>query len=56
MSRPFIELSALVADPFGTLARARHQHWLADTDGGAVAAPRSCTTTTPRRKRSSPPR
>ena len=38
MSRPFIELPALVADPFGTLARARHQHWLADTDGGAVAA------------------
>jgi cytochrome P450 len=38
MARPHIDLPALVADPFGTLAAARRQHWLADADGGAVAA------------------
>ncbi|MFN8643919.1 MAG: hypothetical protein U0802_20535 [Candidatus Binatia bacterium] len=38
MSRPLIELPALVADPFKERsAKARRQHWLADT-GGAVAA------------------
>lgn len=39
MARPHIELPALVADPFGTLAAARQQHWLAtaDEEGGAVA-------------------
>lgn len=39
MTRPHLELPALVADPFGTLAAARRQGWLADADeeGGAVA-------------------
>ena len=36
MSRPRIEMPDLVADPFGTLAGARRQGWLADTDGAVV--------------------
>jgi cytochrome P450 len=38
MARPRIELPALVADPLGTLAQARRLGWLADAEGGAVAA------------------
>ena len=36
MSRPRIEMSDLVADPFATLATARRQGWLADADGAVV--------------------
>jgi len=38
MSRPHIEIANLVADPLGTLNRAREEGWLADSDGGVVAA------------------
>lgn len=37
MSRPHLETSHLVADPFGALAEVRRQGWLADGDGGVVA-------------------
>ena len=38
MSRPHIEISNLVADPLGTLNRGAEEGWLADSDGGVVAA------------------
>lgn len=36
MARPRIELTGVLADPLGAFARARHEGWLADADGGAV--------------------
>lgn len=38
MARPQIDLGTLVADPFPTLAQARHAGWLADVGPGAVLA------------------
>ena len=40
MSRPRIEMSDLVADPFGTRASARRQGWLADADGAVAVVTR----------------
>jgi cytochrome P450 len=37
MSRPRLDLGALVSDPFGTLERGRAAGWVADTDTGALS-------------------
>lgn len=37
MSRPRLELGAMVTDPFGTLKAGRAAGWIADTDDGAVS-------------------
>jgi cytochrome P450 len=37
MTRPRVDLGAMVADPFGTLKQARAAGWMAESDDGAVA-------------------